>query len=635
VEDEKILEFEKESATMEQTAGELHHLRRDLEERVATFVSARLDPFRHEIQQTQSRLQELQEGLSRAHVETMEELGPLWQAFEDAIRRATSDQQASLQSRLEAAIVEERQRTGERLAALEERLKSSQDALARTLQSLPASFPVPVERGHAAEAQLLSEPQETKPFVRLQEAVESISLKTSQQEALSSLMDCVTAYAPRAIFFVIRAGKLIGWRARGFENGLTDATVMNLSGTTEQASLLGESLRKLDAVELTQPEASQLQNVLGPHLAPLPRVAMAVPLVVREKAVAILYVDNGGSGDEGGIEREAIAMLLQVTALSIELLSMRKQVGLTAAKPVTSPPPETLRNAPPIPAEPPQVSPTVRADTPLPPSAAIEPPQPAKVLDREELPTVERAPQVSLTSPMESSPASESPASESSPVEQLPQLEAKTEPPPALTVEPDPPLAQEDGEKEADRKEIVSSFQLGSEMGRITREIPAGDHFPISAPSEEERPEEEVRVIFPLTQDRTNSLPDPANWKWTTKSIQEPSRVTELSLPASEAPPSPSEEVEQRSHNDARRFARLLVSEIKLYYAAKVNEGRRNFDLYTRLTPEIERNRQVYDKRVSPEVAMKVDYFHEELVQTLAEGDPAKLGDNYPGPSRR
>ena len=96
--------------------------------------------------------------------------------------------------------------------------------------------------------------------------------------------------------------------------------------------------------------------------------------------------------------------------------------------------------------------------------------------------------------------------------------------------------------------------------------------------------------------------------------------------------PTPTSETEQRAHNDARRFARLLVSEIKLYNAAKVNEGRRSLDLYDRLKDEIDRSRKVYDKRVSPAVATRFDYFYDELVQTLAEGDTNKLGPNCPGP---
>ena len=88
---------------------------------------------------------------------------------------------------------------------------------------------------------------------------------------------------------------------------------------------------------------------------------------------------------------------------------------------------------------------------------------------------------------------------------------------------------------------------------------------------------------------------------------------------------------ERRIHNDARRFARLLVSEIKLYNEQKVAEGRSQSDLYDRLREYIDRSREMYDKRVKPEVALRYDYFHHELVSTLAEGDAAKLGANYPG----
>ena len=54
---------------------------------------------------------------------------------------------------------------------------------------------------------------------------------------------------------------------------------------------------------------------------------------------------------------------------------------------------------------------------------------------------------------------------------------------------------------------------------------------------------------------------------------------------------------EEKAHSDARRFARLLVSEIKLYNEQKVAEGRRGGDLYDRLKEEdIDRSRQMYEK---------------------------------------
>jgi hypothetical protein len=100
---------------------------------------------------------------------------------------------------------------------------------------------------------------------------------------------------------------------------------------------------------------------------------------------------------------------------------------------------------------------------------------------------------------------------------------------------------------------------------------------------------------------------------------------------AAELPVEVASDDERRLHTDARRFARLLVSEIKLYNEQKVKEGRLEGDIYDRLREDIDRSRQMYDKRVAPPVAARYDYFHQELVNTLAEGDPSKLGSGYPG----
>jgi hypothetical protein len=98
-----------------------------------------------------------------------------------------------------------------------------------------------------------------------------------------------------------------------------------------------------------------------------------------------------------------------------------------------------------------------------------------------------------------------------------------------------------------------------------------------------------------------------------------------------ELPVEVASEEDRRLHTEALKFARLLVSEIKLYNEQKVTEGRSHNNLYDRLREPIERSREMYDKRVKPEVTQKYDYFHHELVNKLAEGDQAKLGSAYPG----
>jgi hypothetical protein len=75
----------------------------------------------------------------------------------------------------------------------------------------------------------------------------------------------------------------------------------------------------------------------------------------------------------------------------------------------------------------------------------------------------------------------------------------------------------------------------------------------------------------------------------------------------------------------ARRYARLLVSEIKLYHEPAVIEGRRDRDLATRLGGEIARARALYEERVPLFVRQRADYFRDELVRTLANGDATLL----------
>jgi hypothetical protein len=48
---------------------------------------------------------------------------------------------------------------------------------------------------------------------------------------------------------------------------------------------------------------------------------------------------------------------------------------------------------------------------------------------------------------------------------------------------------------------------------------------------------------------------------------------------------------------------------------------------------DIDRSRQAFEQRFGKTVGKQFDYFHDELVRTLAGNDPALLGLGYPGPS--
>ncbi|HLW53424.1 MAG TPA: hypothetical protein VKW06_11315 [Candidatus Angelobacter sp.] len=82
-------------------------------------------------------------------------------------------------------------------------------------------------------------------------------------------------------------------------------------------------------------------------------------------------------------------------------------------------------------------------------------------------------------------------------------------------------------------------------------------------------------------------------------------------------------------HKKARRFAKLLVEEIKLYNQPKVAEGKNNRDLYDRLKEDIEKSRATYDKRYAETPAASADYFNQELVRILADNDPSLMGAGF------
>jgi hypothetical protein len=89
---------------------------------------------------------------------------------------------------------------------------------------------------------------------------------------------------------------------------------------------------------------------------------------------------------------------------------------------------------------------------------------------------------------------------------------------------------------------------------------------------------------------------------------------------------------EQDLHLRAQRFARVQVAEMRLYKSGLVKEGRTKQNIYGSLRDEIDMSREAFRAQFMSSTKSMVDYFHLELVHTLANDDPALLGQDYPGP---
>lgn len=77
------------------------------------------------------------------------------------------------------------------------------------------------------------------------------------------------------------------------------------------------------------------------------------------------------------------------------------------------------------------------------------------------------------------------------------------------------------------------------------------------------------------------------------------------------------------TETDASMFARLLVSEVKLFNEAKVQQAQQNNNLSDALRDEIGQARQTFQKRFpNPESAA---HFENALIEILADGDRNRL----------
>jgi hypothetical protein len=66
-------------------------------------------------------------------------------------------------------------------------------------------------------------------------------------------------------------------------------------------------------------------------------------------------------------------------------------------------------------------------------------------------------------------------------------------------------------------------------------------------------------------------------------------------------------------HREARKLAKIIVSDISLYNKDKIEKGLTEGTFYELLKNEIEKGRIFYNSRVSPDVLAKTNYFDEEL----------------------
>ena len=442
-------------------------------------------------------------------------------------------------------------------------------------------------------------------YDQLRNAINEISGQLTQSAILKSLVDQVSNFTPRGAFFIVKHDNFVCWRKFDRNGQADDESVRAIHFSADADTLLAEAVRHLETKDNSESSHAEDAIYLDALGFGQPDRMVAIPLVARGRGVAVLYADRGN--DDSAVNVEAIESLVRVAGLTVEL-----RAAAAAAQPAAA---EAPAQAPMQPEE--ERAPDVESTDDYHPQETASEEYQAETTETAE---VEESTHVEEEVVEEYTGVV---AVEEPEADEAEMAHAEVEATPAVdeayfaTTEEEPV----ESEVEETVAEPVNDFAFAS-----------SDSYDASAEIQTEAEPEPVEEYAYAgdTASGTNghsyeAAPEPVVEVATAQPMKSRLSDRHVDLPIEVS------EDERRLHNDARRFARLLVSEIKLYNEQKVNEGRDAADLYDRLREAIDRSREMYEKRVQPQVAAKFDYFHYELVSNLAEGNDAKLGASYPG----
>ena len=166
--------------------------------------------------------------------------------------------------------------------------------------------------------------------------------------------------------------------------------------------------------------------------------------------------------------------------------------------------------------------------------------------------------------------------------------------------------------------EVISLRKLTESHGMHTHEEPVA--APATVPPEEQPTQKQAAYVEPEPE------PEPAPVAAAPEPVAAPAPAPAPSAaPAAAAAAVPEDEL----HKKAKRFAKLLVDEIKLYNTKELTAARAAGNIYDALREPIEKSREMYKKRYA-ETVTDVDYFTAELIRILGENDVNKMGASFP-----
>ena len=495
------------------------------------------------------------------------------------------------------AIVEQLTRARERqqqsleqqLASVLESLESATASIRQTLET-PAAEAFPLDDVEASLSELRQAADDAAAAAAVPPPVPPVSLEVlrvldearSQSDLLHGLLSELAKHSARAVVLVFRPDGVGAWSAIGFD----EASRLGRWSCGRDASPVFASFEdNAVPVRFSPADDEVFRGWLEGE--PEPDEALLVPISLRGRIMGAVYADRLA---DGPWDPEAIQLLVAISCWMIDTLKHRSAAPSPALRDVAG------VSAP----------------------AAVEP---------EEL-IEEAAEETTWAEPAEEQ-AEEAVAPGEAEVEE-PGIETEVEEPVAEPPEPSvaalDELAAEPGFDPSATVQVEPVDEVAPSFGDAGVSVETRVDLSAAADAavvEDQAPESMVSEADVVPEEVVE-----------TAEMELPPPVEPVRPPADFQPaqPEPERTVEgippedQSRHEEARRFARLLVSEIKLYNEDAVERGRQQRDLYHRLKDDIDRSREMYEKRIPADVRDAHDHFQDELVRILAGGDAGALG---------
>lgn len=163
---------------------------------------------------------------------------------------------------------------------------------------------------------------------------------------------------------------------------------------------------------------------------------------------------------------------------------------------------------------------------------------------------------------------------------------------------------QEEPKPEEPKQEEPTREELAPEERR--QEVPKPDE------TKQEQPEQEEQELY-LGEPAPPTPQEELQQQQIRQELQQ-MEVTETTAP----PAAPAAELSE-SHLKARRFARIIVSDIALYNQAKVEQGVREGTFFDLLADDINEGRAIYAQRVTEDIRSGTAYLDEALADLVAK----------------